>query len=150
VNKFKTGTVALALMLGAAACSSSSKPAATTSTTTAATATTTAAAGTTAGTTGAAGTTAATAGGAAATTVPAVAGLDPVQSQALAIAVAQAKGLGYTVDEACLGKVMAKMSDGDAQIIVTGGVETNPSLSPAGEALNPQAVACVTPPATTA
>ena len=128
VNKLISGSVALGLMLTAAACGSSTKTVSTT--TTAAPAVTTAA------------TTAVTAGGAAVTTIPTVAGLDAVQTQALAVSTAQAAAAGVTIDPVCLSKVIAKLSDADAQLIVDAGPEGSPTLSTAGEALSGEAQAC--------
>ena len=70
-------------------------------------------------------------------------GLSAAQAQALTVTVTGAAAQGVVIDSACLSKVIAKMSDADAQLIVTAGVGGNPTLSEAGEALSPEAQKCL-------
>ncbi len=155
------GAVAMALLLTVASCSSSSTSTATTkavtttvggSSTTAVSTAASTAASTDLGTvvTTAASTDLSSAAGAPTTVVKSVpvpsidtTGLSSAQAQALTITVTGAAAQGVVIDSVCLSKVIAKMSDADAQLIITAGVGGNPTLSEAGEALSPEAQKCV-------
>lgn len=117
-----TGTIAFGLMLTAASCGSDKKSTATTAPTAISTAV-------------------------GAVSIPAAAGLDPIQAKVLAQTITLATAAGVTIDAPCLTAVLAQMSDADAQLIIDAGPAGKPTLSAAGEALSPAAAACasVTP-----
>lgn len=69
-------------------------------------------------------------------------GLTDDQSAAARSAIDRAEAGGVALDEACVNDVASKLSDDDAAKIVATGPDTTADLSPAGEALSLELLAC--------
>ena len=84
------------------------------------------------------------------TTVAAGTPLGPVQQRVVELTLASAAAQGAVLDRTCLDRVVAQLSDADAQLIVDATPKADtPTLSPAGASAASAAATCLVPAATT-